>query len=159
MHFLYNELKENWIEDYVEGETARARKRVEYAEAVDQQELDDMMYAEILGLRFREPETMFEEMLVAIGDNLSALACPEDVENGEDEDDEETEKGKLREDDKPGWVMGTITKMVQLHMERFWQMQVKLDELTRPQWDDAAHNCGERDKKYGTSELRVLAVV
>jgi hypothetical protein len=78
MHFLYNELKENCIEDYVERETTGARKRVEWAEAVDQQELDDMMYAEIVGLRSREPETMFEEMLVAIGDNLSALACPED---------------------------------------------------------------------------------
>jgi len=28
---------------------------------------------------------------------------------GEDEDDEETEQGKLNEDDEPGWVMGTIT--------------------------------------------------
>jgi hypothetical protein len=27
----------------------------------------------------------------------------------------------LSEDDDPGWAMGTITKMVQQPMERFWQ--------------------------------------
>jgi len=32
-HFLSNEEKEKWIEDYVERETAEARKRVEDAEA------------------------------------------------------------------------------------------------------------------------------
>ena len=32
-HFLSNERKERWIEDYVERETAGARKRVEDAEA------------------------------------------------------------------------------------------------------------------------------
>jgi hypothetical protein len=29
-----------------------------------------------------------------------------------DDEDEETEQGKLSEDDEPGWVMGTISKMV-----------------------------------------------
>jgi len=32
-HFLNNEEKEKWIEDYVERETAGARERVEDAEA------------------------------------------------------------------------------------------------------------------------------
>jgi len=32
MHFLSNEVKEKWIEDYVERETAEARKRVQDAE-------------------------------------------------------------------------------------------------------------------------------
>jgi predicted N-acyltransferase len=36
-HFLSNEEKEKWIEDYVERETAGARKRVEDAEAAVQQ--------------------------------------------------------------------------------------------------------------------------
>ena len=35
-HFLSNEEKEKWIEDYVERETAGARKRVEDAEAAVQ---------------------------------------------------------------------------------------------------------------------------
>jgi hypothetical protein len=65
-------------------------------------------------------------MLVAIGDSLSDLASSDDGEDGEDENDEEAEQGKLSEDDKPGWVMGAITKMVQQRMERFQQKQMKL---------------------------------
>ena len=45
--FLSNEEKEKWIDDYVERETPRARKRVEDAEAAVQQEQDDMTHAEI----------------------------------------------------------------------------------------------------------------
>jgi len=92
-HFLNNEEKEKWIEDYVERETGGARKRVEDAEAAVQQEQDDMTHAEITRLTSREPKMTIEEMLVAIGDSLSDLACSEDGEDGEDEDDEETEQG------------------------------------------------------------------
>jgi len=52
-HFLSNEEKEKWIEDFVERETAGARKWVEDAEAADQQEQDDMMHAELAGLTSR----------------------------------------------------------------------------------------------------------
>jgi ssDNA-binding replication factor A large subunit len=48
-HFLSNEEKEKWIEDYIKRETAGARKRVEDAEAVVQQEQDNMTHAEIVG--------------------------------------------------------------------------------------------------------------
>jgi hypothetical protein len=65
-HFLGNEEKEKWIEDYVERETAGARKPIEDAEAVVQQEQDDIMQAEIAGLTSRAPEKTFEEMLVGI---------------------------------------------------------------------------------------------
>jgi len=44
------------MEDYVERETAGARKRVEDAEAAVPPEQDDMKHAEIAGLRYREPE-------------------------------------------------------------------------------------------------------
>jgi len=158
-HFLSNEEKEKWIEDYVERETAGARKRVEEAKAAVQQEQDDMTEAEITGLTSGEPEKTFEEMLVAIGDSLSHLARSDDGEDGEEDDDEETEQGNLSEDDKPGWVMGTITKTVQQRRERFRQKQMKLDELTQPGWEDAADYFRERDKKYGTTELRVPAGV
>jgi len=131
-HFLSNEEKEKWVEDYVERETAGARKRVEDAEAAVQQEQDDMTHAEIAGLTSSEPETTFEEMLVAIGDRLSDLASSDDGEDGEHEDEEETEQGKLSDDDKPGWVMGTITNTVQQRMESFQQKQMKIDELTQP---------------------------
>jgi len=137
-HILSNEEKEKWIEDYVERKTAGARQQVKDAEAAVQQEQDDMMHAEIAGLTSREPEKSFEEMLLPIGDSLSDLGSSEDVEDGEDEADEETEQGKLSDDDEPGWVMGTITKTVQQHMESFRQKQMKLDELTQPGWEDAA---------------------
>jgi len=45
-HFLNNEETETWIQDYVERETAGARKRVEDAEAAVQQVLDDMTHDE-----------------------------------------------------------------------------------------------------------------
>jgi hypothetical protein len=158
-HFLSNEEKEKWIEDFVERETAGARKRVEDAEAVVQQEQDDMTHAELAGLTSRKPEKTCEEMLVAIGDSLSDLASSKDGEDGEDEDDQETEQGKLSEDDEPGWVMGTITKTVHQRMDRFQQKQMKFDELTQPGWEDAADYFREQDQKYGTSELKVPAVV
>jgi hypothetical protein len=143
----------------VERETAGARMRVEDAKAAVQQEQDDMPHAEIAGLTSSEPEKTFEEMLVVIGDSLSDLASSDDGEDGEEDDDEETEQGNLSKDDEPGWVMGTITKMVQQHMERFRQKQMKLDEVTKPGCEDAADYFRERDKKYGTTELRVPAVV
>jgi len=118
-----------------------------------------MTHAELAGLTSRKPEKTFEEMRIAIGYSLSDLASSDDGEDGEDEDDEETEKGKLREDDKPGWVMGTMTKTVQQHMERFQQKQMKFDELDQPRWEHAANYFRERDKKYGTSELMVPAVI
>jgi hypothetical protein len=157
-HFLSNEEKEKWIEDYVERETAGARKRVEDAEAAVQQEQDDMTHAEIAGLTPREPEKTFEEMMAAIGDSLSYLASSYNGDDGEDED-EETQLGKLSEDDEPGWVMGTISKTVQQRMQSFRQNQMKLDELTQPGWEDAADYFRERDKKYGTAELRVPVVI
>jgi hypothetical protein len=86
-------------------------------------------------------------MLVAIRDSLSDLASSDHGEDGEDEDDEETEQHKLSEVDKPGCVMGTITKTVQQLMERFRQSQMKLDELTHPGWKDAAEYLLECDNK------------
>jgi len=55
--------------------------------------------------------------------------------------------------------MGTISKTVQLHLESFQPNQMNLEELTQPGWEDADNYFHETDKKYGTSELRVPAVV
>jgi hypothetical protein len=126
-HFLSKEEKEKLIEEYVERETAGARKRVEDTEAAVQQEQDDIMHVEIAGLTSRESEKTFEEMLVAIGESLSDLTSSSNGKDGENEDDEKTEKGKLSEDDEPGWVMLINTRTVQQHMKRFRQEQVKLD--------------------------------
>jgi len=119
-----------------------------------------MSNVEKAGLTTREPEKTFEEMLNAIGDSLSDLATSDDDEDAEDEEeDDDTEQGKLSEDDEPGWVMGTISKSVQRRIERFWQKQIKLDELIQPGWGDAADYFRGRDKKYGMSELKVTAII
>ena len=161
MHFSSNEEKEEWIKDYVERETAVARKRVGDAETAIKQEQDDMRNPEMAGLTTTKPETTFVEMLNAIGDSLSDLASSDDREDGEDKDDVEEDPpgGKLSEDDQPGWVMGTIYRMVQHCMERFRQKQMKLDELMQPGWGDVDDYFRERDKKYGTTEMEVPAVV
>ena len=81
-----------------------------------------------------KPEITFEEMLNGIGDIQSDHASSEDEEDGETEDYdiEDTRHGKLSEDDEPGWVMGTMSKMVLHRMESFWQKQMRLEELTQP---------------------------
>jgi len=72
----------------VERETTGARKRVEDAEAVVQQEQDDMTQAEIVAFTSTEPEKTFEKKLVTLGDSLSDYASSDDGEDGEEEDDE-----------------------------------------------------------------------
>jgi hypothetical protein len=157
-HFLRNEEKEKCIEDFVQRETAVARKRVQDAETAIMQ---DMTTAENGGATTRTPQTMFEEMLNGMEYSLSDLACADDEKDGEDEEDDEedTELSKLSDDDEPGWVMGTITKTVQHCMESFRQKQMRLDELTQPGWGDAANYCRERDKRYGTAESKVPGVI
>jgi hypothetical protein len=49
--------------------------------------------------------------------------------------------------------------MLQQRIERFRQMQMKLDELTQPGWEDVANYFHDWDKKYGTSKIGFPAVV
>jgi len=149
--------KENWIQDYVEWETAVARKQVQDAEPAIQQEQENMRSAESGGLTSSEPGQMVEEMLDAIGGSLSDLASLDDEEDGED--DEDTPHGKLCEDDEPGWMMGTISKTVEQRMERIRQKHRKHDRLTQPRWGDAADSFTKWDKMYSTTEFKVPAVV
>jgi hypothetical protein len=129
-HFLNNEEKEKWIEDYVEGETAVARKRVQDPDTAIMQELKDMTTAESVGGTTRKPDIMCEEMLNAIGDSLSDLATSDNEQDGEDQEDEEADTKLCKlSDDKSGWAMGKIFKKVQHHTESVWQMQMRLDEL------------------------------
>ena len=159
-HFSSNEAKETWIKDHVERETAVARKWVQNAERLIMQEQEKIWNVENTRLTTTKPEKTLEEMLNAIGDSLSDLACSDNEEDGEDEDiEDDTELGELSEDDEPGWVMGTISKSVQLHMESFRQKQMRLDKLMEPRWADMADYFNERNMKYGTTKLNVSAVV
>jgi len=98
--------------------------------------------------------------LNAISDSVSDLASFNDGADGADEDDdeEEPELGKLSEDDGPSWVRGIISKMAEYWMKHLWPKQIMLDELTLPDWGDAADYLHERDKKYGMTELKVPMV-
>jgi len=158
-HFLSNAKREIWIKDDVETETAAERNQVEDAEAAIWHEQEDKGTAENAGSMTREPKNSVHEMMVGIGDRLSNLGSSNDGENGADEDNHETEQGKLSEDDKPGWVRWTISKMGQQRIERFRQMLIKLHTLTQPGWEDAANYCQSTDKKPGTSEISIRAVV
>jgi hypothetical protein len=143
----------------VERETAVARKRVQDPDASIMQELKDMTTAENAEATTRIPDTMFEEILNASRDRLRDLASCDDEGSGEGEEDDEenTELGKLSDDTETGWVMGTISKTVQCCMESFQQKRMTLDELTQSGWGDAANYFHERDMRYGTTELNVPA--
>jgi len=144
----------------VERETTVARKRVQDAETVIMQELQDITPAENVGETTRKPNTICEEMLNAIGDSLSDLTSSDDGQSGEDveDDEEDTELGKLSDDDETRWLMGRISKTVQHRIESSWPKQMMLDELTQPGWGYAANYFGARDMKYGTAKLKVPAV-
>ena len=55
--------------------------------------------------------------------------------------------------------MGTISTMVQCRMERFQPNQMSFDELTQPRWGDAVDFFHEQDKKQGSAELNIPAVM
>jgi len=129
------------------------------AEGAIKQEQEDTEMAENAGLMIREPEETSNEILVSIGDSLSDIASSGNGENREDEIGEETKQGKWSKDDDPGWVIRTISKTVQQPIDRFWQNQIKLEELTQPRWGDAADYFHHRHQTYCTFECRVPAVV
>ena len=149
------------MKDYMERETAVASKRVQDAETAIIQELKDMTTNDNLGATTEQPKTRLQEVLNAFGDSLSDFASSDDEQNGENKEDDgnNTEHGKRSDDDKPGWVIGKISKTVQHHMESFWQKQIRLDELTQPGWGDAVDYFRERDMKYRTAAFQVPAVV
>ena len=73
------------------------------------------------GRQPESPEQSFEEQMNAIGDSMRDLASSDAEQNGEDKEyyEDDTELGKLSDDEEPGWVMGTISKTVQHRLESF----------------------------------------
>ena len=161
MHFSWNEAKENLIEDYLEQETAIAWNRVEAAETGIMRRRQDIRIPEKVGRITRKTEKTFDEMFNAIVERPSDLAGSNNEEDGEDEVDveEQTELRKLSNDDKPTWVMGTISTTVHQCMESVREPQMRLEELTQPGWGDAPDYSCERDEKSAKAELIVQAVI
>jgi len=117
-----------------------ARSRVQDAETAMMQEVKDMTPAT------GKPERTFEEMWNAIGDSLSDLASSDNEQHGEDEEDDgdDTELGKISDDEEPGWAMGTISKTIQHRMESFRPKPMRLDESTQPGWMQPTTSVRER---------------
>jgi len=153
MHFLNKEEEDKWIDNYVDRETAVASNRVQHAETAIRHEQEDLRHAEKAGSTTSVREASREGMLNAIEDCLSNLTRSYDEVDGEDEenDEEDTELCKLCDDDEPGWVMSTISKMELHSMETFWQKQLSLDELIQPGWGDAADYFRQRDMQCETA--------
>jgi len=160
-HVVSNLERKQWIEHYLERETAVARNRVPDAEAAGMQELKVMTTAESAGATMRQPATTFEKKLNAIGDSLSNLASSDDEQDGEDEEDDEedTVLGKLSDGDEPGLEMCTISKTVQHRIEKFRQTQMRLDEFMQLGLGETANFFRERDMKNGAAESKVPVVV
>jgi hypothetical protein len=160
-HFLSNEEQEKLIEDYVQRETTLGRKRVRDAETAIIQKMKDMTSAKCECATTGKPRITCQEMLKAIGYRLSDLVISDEEQDvkEEEDDEEDTELGKLSADDEPGWAMGTISKSVQHRMESFRQKQMRFDKCTHLGWGDVANCFRQRDMKYRTFKLTVLAVI
>jgi hypothetical protein len=115
---------------FVMRDSARARQRVEDPEWAISQGQQDPEIAENAVLNTPEPEKTLHEKMVATWDSLSDNASSDIGEQGEEVKDAMTEQHNLTEDDKPSWLIGTISKTVQKCMERVRQKQMTLDELT-----------------------------
>jgi hypothetical protein len=133
-----------WIENYVVIATTVATLKVEETETTIKYRKTDMQRSQGRRLSSREPGEMFEMILDAIGYRLSDLPCSDHDDHGEDNED--TEQGTLCNDDKRGWVLRTMLKMVHLRRERFRQKQMKLEDLPRPGSGDEASHFRDTDK-------------
>jgi hypothetical protein len=111
------------------------------------QQQEDMRNVEKARCTTRIPEKTFHRMLNAIGDSQSNYSSSNNAADGElmDDDQEDSELGKLSKDEEPGRVMGTISKMVEHRMESLPQKQLRFDELTQPGWGDTVDYFCERD--------------
>ena len=144
----------------MDRETAEAREGVEDAETAIMPRQEDIRNAEKARSTTSKPAKTIQEMFNAIGDSLSNCACSDDEQDEEEEEDkEDTELGKLSKDDEPGWVMGTMSKMVQHRMDSFRQKQMRLDKLMQPGQGEAADYFREREIKYGMTKWIVLAIM
>ena len=82
-HILSNEEKEKLIKDYVDRETAVARKLVQDTETAIMQEQEQMGTVEKVQSTTTKAKISFERILNAVADGLSDLASCEDEEDGE----------------------------------------------------------------------------
>jgi hypothetical protein len=112
-------------------------------------------------LRTRKSTETFEEILNAIQESLCNIASSNDKKNGEEieHDEKDSALGKLSEDDKPSWVMGTASNTMQQPRESFRQNQMRYEKLTQPGLRKLADNIHGRDTMNCMTELNIPAVI
>lgn len=150
--------RDKWIEDYVERETAAARKRAEEADlawALEKERLASVSAVD------QHPETAesarsFNQMLEDIGESIDDVATSgeEDEDNEDDDDDEEDEEdieGESDEEEGSGWVPDIVQKSAQRRIDAFREKCMWIEEMTRSGWEDADKYFRERDEKYGVT--------
>jgi hypothetical protein len=96
--------------------------------------MQDMTTAQNLGGTTGMAGRMFEALWPGSRDSMSDLASFDDGQAGEDEvdDEEDIQRDKLRDDDDPSGVIGTISDKVQQCQDSFPQKERSLDQLTQP---------------------------
>ena len=109
----------------------------------------------------KKAQKPFQEILNAIRDSLSDLETSNNEVDGDDKDyyEQDSDLGNLNEDEEPGWVMGTISKMLQQCLNIFQQKQIRPDKLMKLGWGDIAEHFRERDMIYGTARLWCAVVI
>ena len=68
------------------------------------------------------------EVIITIQHTLSDLATSDNGEHGEDLDVKKTAQSLVSDNEEPGWVIGTLTRIAQQALRRFLRMQIKLDK-------------------------------
>lgn len=123
----------------MDRDTAVARMRVKDAETAMIQQQEQMRYVERARSTATKPEIPFEKMLNVIGGDLSDYSYSNDEEDRQYEncDEDATRLDQLTDGDKPGCILGKISKMVQHHLPNDQQKLWRLDKLNKPGWGDA----------------------
>jgi hypothetical protein len=103
----------------------------------------------------------FEVMMEAIRDSVDDVTTSDEEDDHYDNisDGQDYDDAKLSDDDAPGWVVGTINKSVQERLETVPMKRIKLQELTTLAWAEAEADFTIRNRKYGTTKLKILTVV
>lgn len=71
-------------------------------------------------------------MIITIQYTFSDLPTSNNGKHGEPSDVNKPAQSMVSNDEEPGWVIGTYTKIEQQALQRFLQMQMKLDKLSDP---------------------------
>jgi hypothetical protein len=117
---LWKGVKGKYAQNSVECELAAARKGVEQTERACEQQQQDITNADNARITTRDFEIRCPKMIIATAAIPNGFGFFVNVGNEDHENDQDTVLSKLTEEDKPSWVVGTVSKMVHQQIERYW---------------------------------------